>query len=275
MNRADWTRYLHERRAAEFRAAFGRVPDGIFDRALEVGAGDGFQSGLLGRVARRLVCTEYHLDRLGRRGAPGVDVVICDAERVGELFRPGSFDLVFSSNVLEHLPDVDRAIEGMHRILEDDGVMVHAVPNRLMKLAFLAFRYVDLARAAARRLSGPTGEGGAARDLIPGNNPKVARAPRSRRSRLLWPDPHGASSGHVDEFLRWGARRWEARFERAGFRVVRRLRGPLSSGYGLGLDRVRSGLEALGLGSEHLFVLVKSGRRPARARYWMDEAPGR
>ena len=44
----------------------------------------------------------------------------------------GSFDLIYSSNVLEHIPDLKLAIEGMSSVLSPKGKMFHACPNYLV-----------------------------------------------------------------------------------------------------------------------------------------------
>jgi len=41
----------------------------------------------------------------------------------------GSFDLIFSNNVMEHIPDWASAISAMASVLSKDGKMVHACPN--------------------------------------------------------------------------------------------------------------------------------------------------
>lgn len=41
----------------------------------------------------------------------------------------GSFDVIFSVNVLEHLDDLDGAFRGMVSVLAPEGVMVHNSPN--------------------------------------------------------------------------------------------------------------------------------------------------
>jgi SAM-dependent methyltransferase len=41
---------------------------------------------------------------------------------------PGPFDVVFCSNVLEHLPDPDPFLEAVRRLLTRDGLLVMAVP---------------------------------------------------------------------------------------------------------------------------------------------------
>ncbi len=41
----------------------------------------------------------------------------------------GSFDLIFSNNVMEHIPDWPDAINAMASVLHENGKMVHACPN--------------------------------------------------------------------------------------------------------------------------------------------------
>lgn len=57
---------------------------------------------------------------------PGVDVV-CDLN--GELpFDDGEFEVVYSNQVLEHVPNLIGLIEEIHRILLPEGILVAHVP---------------------------------------------------------------------------------------------------------------------------------------------------
>lgn len=53
-------------------------------------------------------------------------------------FPPKSFDLVFMSHSLEHLPSPVDALRRVHRLLKDDGLLVISVPN-LSSLEFKLF----------------------------------------------------------------------------------------------------------------------------------------
>lgn len=44
-------------------------------------------------------------------------------------FAAGSFDNVVAMHVLEHITDVDRALENVKRVLKDDGVFVMTTPD--------------------------------------------------------------------------------------------------------------------------------------------------
>ena len=101
-----------------------------------------------------------------RRGSLGrVSFVTCDAERVDEAFEPQTFDLVFSSNMLEHLPDPGRALRAMRTVMQDDGIAIHVVPSPFWKTTHLLGFYVNaIVGRLDRRLrrAGTTGPDAAA-----------------------------------------------------------------------------------------------------------------
>ena len=55
-----------------------------------------------------------------------------------DCFGEKSFDIVFSSNLLEHLPDPSVVLRGVHRLLKDDGITVHIMPGPFWKLCQMA-----------------------------------------------------------------------------------------------------------------------------------------
>jgi SAM-dependent methyltransferase len=93
------------------RRLLGRILDGLdYDSALEVGCGAGHNFELLraGRVTGVDVSDEAL--RRARERAPEAELQRLDIQG-GRL--EGSWDLVFSSLVLEHLPDDEAALENM------------------------------------------------------------------------------------------------------------------------------------------------------------------
>jgi SAM-dependent methyltransferase len=263
-----WERYLHGIRTREFDLIFGRCPPSLFAKGLELGAGDGYQSRLLSRHVRALVSTDFAAEPSARALYSGLDYRQCDAEEVDSCFGAREFDLVYSSNLLEHLPDPARALRGIHRILRDDGTAIHVVPNVFWKASHLAGFYPHLALRATRalfrgdvlrRVRGHMRRAAVAEEdesqLIP-NNPKMPAVPE----RLLWPTPHGAYRSNFEELYAFSKRRWLREFDAAGFTVAKVLRGPVASGYGFGLDRLRAGLELAGCASEYAYITVKRDR---------------
>ncbi len=108
-------------------------------RLLEVGAGLCLFSLFLRRQGFRVTALEPGLGGYGffahaRRvileqlESPDLEVLSIPAERLCR-DRNGCFDLIFSNNVIEHIPNWRRALEAMLEVLQEDGLMIHACPN--------------------------------------------------------------------------------------------------------------------------------------------------
>ena len=250
-------------RQQEVETVFRRVPDAEFDEVLELGAGDGSQSRILVRCAKNVVCTELNADRLVQESHPNIRYQICDAEALP--FEEGKFDLVYSSNLLEHLPQPEVALTEMYRVLSDDGVMVHIVPNRFWKFLHLSLFYPNqMVSMAGILLSSRKRETMGVLESR-GNNLKGGEQPRFL-SRNLWPAVHGEYPDHWSEFLRMGAPHWKRAFTSAGFQMMGYIGGlPVHSPYRFGMEGPRKVLEKAGFSSCNGYVLAKKGHRPRQA----------
>lgn len=264
----DWQIYLHDLRQQEADLIFGNCPPAAFDRALELGAGDGYLSRVLARYSKSLLCTEINEDRLCPLDLPNVEYRILDAERIGEALEGRMFDFIFSSNLLEHLPDADGALAGMYRLLAEDGLAIHVLPNRTWKaatvLCFIPNKIVKTldkllaGRLLKRRPDHPWGR--ACKEKFGGNNQKLGRKKQSRLTKLFLPPVHGISANTLQEFCAFGRKPWIRRFEQAGFEVIGIKKMPFNSGYGFGFRRLKRLAEGLGLHGATAFILCRKGR---------------
>jgi SAM-dependent methyltransferase len=99
-------------------------------RVLEVGAGTGQQAIELARrgfavEAIELASSVYAGDRL-------FPITDYDGRRIP--FPDASFDIVFSSSVLEHVPDLTELHAEIRRVLRPGGRAVHVVPRHTWRL---------------------------------------------------------------------------------------------------------------------------------------------
>ena len=78
-----------------------------------------------------------------------------------------------------------------------------------------------------------------------GNNLKVHRERRPLLD-LLIPPPHGVSANSFSEIFAFRKKKWKTNFERNGFEVIDILNGPISSGYGLGFEKLKSVIGSIG-----------------------------
>ena len=138
-------------RTYEFRVLRQLLPK-YFDRQrkyellLEVGCNFGYKSMLLSSYAKKILAIDIpesyegcHLGEFERttdiakifvNEKMGMDQVEFKNMWPHELtIASESVDCIFTEYVLEHIPDLSKAIKEMHRVLKKDGVMIHTVPN--------------------------------------------------------------------------------------------------------------------------------------------------
>ena len=146
----------------KLRKALGRLPEGPFGDALEIGAGTGYfslnllQAGLIERatatdISPGMVATlEQNASRLD------LEVKTAAAEAETLPFPDGSFDLVFGHAVLHHIPDLGRAFSEFARVLRPGGTIAFCgEPSRYGNfLAAIPKRTALLAAPLWRRVMG-------------------------------------------------------------------------------------------------------------------------
>ncbi len=98
-------------------------------RTLDLGCGTGWFSQRARARGARLVSADISLTlvHIARRRAQS-DAVVADAGALP--FAAASIDLIISSEMLEHLPQPECAIQELARVVSPGGVVVLTTPNR-------------------------------------------------------------------------------------------------------------------------------------------------
>ncbi len=276
--KADWTDYLHNIRRRQMDILFDRCPSKLFDNVLELGAGDGFVSTILADYTRKLTSTDLNAERLKRSDHDNIAFIVCDAENFTDVLKDEKFDMIFSSSLLEHLSDCDRALAQMRHALTDEGVCIHLLPNRCWKLATILCHIPNkLAVLADKTLAGRLFKRRkghkwfrARKEKFGGNNMKSGRRRQFFLARPFVPGIHGVSDNTISEFIAFGRNRWIKKFEAAGFEVLAVKPTLFNTGYGFGFDRLRRVMENLGCYSTYAYVVCKEGRRSRYSKYFVD-----
>lgn len=193
---AEWHAFVRRR---EFELLMKRVGKDLpFTRGLELGAGDGGQSVTIAKYCRQLTCTEMDesgnilIGKFKAREIPNVEYRLCDARDLSQ-FADGSFDFIFSSNMLEHVVGHEKCLFECHRVLAKDGRMIHTMPTRTWKFW----------------------------------NGVVSIALKRQRPQL-----HGVESSHWREWVAFGANNWIRRINMCGFKVSAIGQLPFYFGHG-------------------------------------------
>ncbi len=238
-NRTRKTFDLEAARAAELDA----VRNWFIPRArvLEIGGGSGFQADVISSWG----CPVVSVDVAYPHGRVYRDSVLYDGVRLP--VREHSIDVVFSSNVLEHVEVTQLVwlLAEIRRALKPDGRVVCILPTAMWRLWSGLSHYPY----AAQYLFGR-------RDVMGGHSPDISSVLRRRGllstlSRTVIPGPHGAYPSALSELFSFRRARWHRLFVAQGFEVIAEKYGELFySGSALfprmGLDTRRKLAKVLG-----------------------------
>lgn len=107
---------------------------------LDLGCGDGGNLLWLTPYFHELYASDYNLLRLERAAAvPGVRRVFM-ADVTNYPTSNNVFDVIFFNHVLEHIPDDDKALREVFRILKPGGLLILGVPNEGVFFWQLAYK---------------------------------------------------------------------------------------------------------------------------------------
>lgn len=201
--------YLNELRAFEMERLLSYIPPGA--RVLEFGAGTGRQARFLADrghdvVAVDLVQSNY-ADHLV------FPVTQYDGQHIP--LEDRSVDVIFSSNVLEHVENIPAIMKEFHRILRPGGFGVHAMPTPAWRFWTFMSGFANAFVAATqvpRDLASPPSNGNRWAGLR--KNLKIMAA-------SILPIGHGTSSEGISELYTFSRHAWLRMFEKHGFDVVR------------------------------------------------------
>lgn len=190
--------------------------DGV-SRVLELGAGDGVQTAVLMEIFLEVVPVDI---------APSGEVegmVIADAADLP--FKDNSFDLIFSSNVLEHVEQLDVAFSEMKRVLAPGGIMIHSMPTGTWKVVQVLLRPIaSIVKIFRKLMPGMSGVSDRAEEGSHGTLEGVKKKQRNLLQRVLGlviPTIHGVSANHITEFFQFRPNWWKQRFDQSGLECVR------------------------------------------------------
>ena len=210
----NWHHFL---RLRDLRQILEELPLEAAARVLELGAGDGVQTSALRKQFAEVIPIDI---------SPSGEVdglIVADASYLP--FVDNYFDLIFSSNVLEHVEDLDACFVEMKRVLAPGGIMIHSMPTGNWKAIQVAARPIaSINRLVRRILPGLPGGPERARSESHASAHGVDQHSRSMAQKIVGqviPSIHGVSGNHVNEFFQFRPRWWKRKFKKAGLDCYR------------------------------------------------------
>ena len=183
-------------------------------RLLEIGGGTGYQARRLAEggcdVASIDVQESIYADRLE------FPVRVYDGHTFP--FPDASFDVVFSSNVLEHVRDLGQIHTETRRVLRPNGYCVHVLPSAAWRLWTNVAHYVEMVQRLVYQIPRLVPRGIRSRER--GRWLAELRSTYGiLRSYVIVPR-HGEFGNALTEIARFSRRRWLKHFRAAGYEIL-------------------------------------------------------
>ena len=109
---------------------YERIPEVIHGReVLEIATGPGLLTKHVARAAKRMVATDYSegMIRQARKGKRPDNLTFEVADATSLPYADDSFDVVLIANALHVMPEPEKALREIDRVLRPDGVLI--APN--------------------------------------------------------------------------------------------------------------------------------------------------
>ena len=204
-------RFLHTIRAFEYKQITARLRSGV--RVLEIGGGTGYQARQLSEDGFEVESIDIHDSNYADQHV--FQVAPYDGKHIP--FPDKSFDVIFSSNVLEHVSDLPYLQVEIKRVLRPDGICIHLMPTPSWRFWTNIAHYVEL----IQRLCG----------LAPGLLPRsfsrqairdtfsVLHMMSSTTNQYAIVPRHGETGNAFSEIVLFSTENWITTFTRHGFVV--------------------------------------------------------
>lgn len=174
---------------------------------LELGAGTGQQAKYLSELGYTV--SAFDLPSSSYRDARIFTIKEYDGRNIPT--DSEVFDVVFSSNVLEHVAYIDEVLAETYRVLKPGGLAIHLIPSPACRIWSIPAHYIWLARRVFSRLAVKARTG-----------PADDTRPRTPQSRKEWigtflPLRHGERGNTLTEVYFFSKKYWTQKFKSKNF----------------------------------------------------------
>ena len=211
------------------------------DHVLEIGGGSGYQAAAISGYVENCVSIDVAL-----HPEPRFPVLLYDGVTIP--FGDSTFDVIFSSNVLEHVKNLDALLDECARVLKPGGAMYHIVPSPLWRVWTSLTYYPALPKVVLGNLRNlQSADASLNEPLTPGQKRPTPKSTNSdggratsrtalsvlKRFKLKWIRSILLSPRHVErgneftEAFYFRAAWWRTLFERNGWKVAEEQPGRL------------------------------------------------
>lgn len=206
---------LNEIRVGELHNVINNLPSNAKHlNLIEIGSGTGIQLKYLKKYFKSVVGLE--IEQSNYDNTENQNIIFYDGANIP--INDSSYDIIFSSHVMEHIVNFESYNAELERILKPDGICIHLVPNSNWKFYNTLFHYPFLIRTIIDYL--------ARRNSNVGINRSGTLSNRKRSIftlclNVLFPPLHGENGNRFTEIFYLTNTYWKTKFEKVNWYVDR------------------------------------------------------
>ncbi|MHC4268337.1 MAG: class I SAM-dependent methyltransferase [Planctomycetota bacterium] len=193
-------------REHELRTILPELPKGC--SILEIGAGTGGQAKLLSEEGYSVkaidIKTSQHAQKLVW------PVTIYDGKVIP--FQNESFDIVFSSNVLEHISHVNTFQNEIKRVLKPCGTAIHFLPSGSWRFCTIVTHYIYISKLILLIIN---------LGVFHKNQRIKMLALKMKLKKSFFPSRHGTRGNAVSEIFYFSRFYWSNLFTKTGWTITK------------------------------------------------------
>jgi cyclopropane fatty-acyl-phospholipid synthase-like methyltransferase len=174
-------------------------------KLLEIGSGAGWQARILANIGFEVTAIELQDSICNRKME--YPVVCYDGFHMP--FRENTFDVIFSSNVLEHISHIEHFQSEVQRVLKPSGISIHIMPSPTWRFWTNCTYYFHAIKKSVEFL------------LYTANSGPIQDIKKKREKywtiRYIFPTSHGPNGTSIKEIYLFSRRRWLSLFDKTGW----------------------------------------------------------
>jgi len=248
--------FLNSIRKYELNRILPMIPP--YENILEIGAGSGFQARLLSDLGYEITAIDIEDNRFRKNQL--LEVATYDGLHIP--YQDQHFGVIFSSNVLEHIRELDTFQKELHRVLKPGGVVIHILPTGTWRLFTNLSHYLFLVKIILSMIFHKTDQD-YSHVSTPINSTLAESSLLIKIRRILASSRHGETGSFLTEVYYFSKSRWRKAFTETGWSIQIYLPGKIFyTGYGIFgslLPIPARRFLSMFLGSScHMFILRKT-----------------
>ena len=248
-------KWLHFIRYEETISCLELLPEPPL-KILEIGAGDGYIASIFSGLGYNITSIDNQ-----PRYPSSFPVKKMNAEQI--IFPENTYDIIFSSNVLEHIKDLEPVFKELKRVAKENALFIFVLPTPAWRIISTIWYFISFFKLLFSKLFNSFFNR-SPNSLFADKNTneilvEIENVSLLQKIKRLIIQPHGEYPSSFHEIYYFSPFRWKRLFIENRFNIISHKRGPLfysgESFFSFRFIRLRKFLAEYFFSSVHIYLL--------------------